>query len=53
LLPFNQDWRWLLNRTDSPWYQSVEIIRQAQVRDWRSVFADVNAYLASLVQTKP
>ena len=52
LLPFNQDWRWLLNRTDSPWYQSVEIIRQGQKRDWGSVFAKLNSSLVSLVQSK-
>jgi GT2 family glycosyltransferase/Tfp pilus assembly protein PilF len=52
LLPFNQDWRWLLNRTDSPWYQSVEIIRQARARDWSSVFVKLKVSLASLVQTK-
>jgi tetratricopeptide (TPR) repeat protein len=52
LLCFNADWRWLLNRTDSPWYQNVELIRQAQARDWGSVFAKLNAGLISLAQSK-
>ena len=53
LLCFNADWRWLLNRTDSPWYQKASLIRQAKARDWSSVFDQLNAGLASLVQTKP
>ena len=52
LLCFNADWRWLLNRTDSPWYQKARLIRQTQVRDWRGVFDQLNAGLTALVQTK-
>jgi hypothetical protein len=47
LLPLNQDWRWLLKRTDSPWYQNLELIRQAKVRDWGNVFAELNSRLMS------
>ena len=52
LLCFNADWRWLLNRTDSPWYQKARLIRQTHVRDWRGVFDQLNAGLTALVQTK-
>ena len=45
LLPLNQDWRWLLKRTDSPWYHNVELIRQVKVRDWGNVFSELNARL--------
>jgi len=35
LLPaVGTDWRWLLNRTDSPWYPSIRLYRQSQARDW-------------------
>jgi hypothetical protein len=49
LLCFNADWRWLLNRTDSPWYQKATLIRQSQARDWSSVFSELNARLVSQV----
>ncbi len=29
LLPFNADWRWLPDRSDSPWYSTVKLYRQA------------------------
>lgn len=36
LLPFSPDWRWLLGRSDSPWYQSVTLYRQTAPGDWQS-----------------
>lgn len=45
LLPFNPDWRWLLGRNDSPWYQSVKLYRQPAIGDWHGVFARVAADL--------
>ncbi|MFZ6655190.1 tetratricopeptide repeat protein [Undibacterium sp. TJN19] len=47
LIEHNPDWRWMLNRTDSPWYPSVRLFRQAKVRDWDTVIEDVKqAFLA-------
>jgi len=34
LLPYIPDWRWLLERDDSPWYPSVRLFRQQQAGDW-------------------
>jgi tetratricopeptide (TPR) repeat protein len=34
LLPFVPDWRWLLDRADSPWYPSMRIFRQPEIGDW-------------------
>tara|TARA_A100001015_G_scaffold307150_1_gene402573 strand:+ start:404 stop:2062 length:1659 start_codon:yes stop_codon:yes gene_type:complete len=34
LLPFDPDWRWMLDRTDSLWYTSVKLFRQEKFRDW-------------------
>jgi len=38
LLPSNADWRWLQDRTDSPWYPSAVLHRQARFGDWDSAF---------------
>jgi Flp pilus assembly protein TadD len=38
---FDTDWRWLLNRTDSPWYPSMRIFRQRAFADWGSVIPGV------------
>jgi len=45
LLPFMPDWRWLLDRDDSPWYPSARLFRQDESRAWDSVIARVNAAL--------
>jgi Flp pilus assembly protein TadD len=37
LLPFVPDWRWLLDRDDSPWYPTARLFRQTDTRDWRGV----------------
>jgi len=48
LLPYLPDWRWLLDRDDSPWYPSVKLYRQTGVGDWKSVLAQVNTSLELL-----
>jgi len=39
------DWRWLLDRDDSPWYRTVRLFRQTESRNWRDVVARVHAAL--------
>ena len=34
LLPYSPDFRWLLNRADTPWYKNVEIYRQSKFDHW-------------------
>jgi tetratricopeptide (TPR) repeat protein len=41
LLPFHPDLRWLLDRTDSPWYPTMRLFRQPRPGDWESVIRDV------------
>jgi len=41
LLPFNVEWRWLLDRSDSPWYPTVRLFRQSIPGDWRHVITSV------------
>ena len=45
LLAYVPDWRWLLEREDSPWYRSVRLIRQPQLGDWDGVIKRVVEYL--------
>jgi tetratricopeptide (TPR) repeat protein len=41
LLPYAPDWRWLLDRSDSPWYPSARLFRQEPERRWEPVVAAV------------
>jgi Flp pilus assembly protein TadD len=43
------DWRWLLDRADSPWYPSMRLFRQSQPRQWSDVFAAMARELAQRV----
>lgn len=48
LLPVNPDWRWLLERTDSPWYETVCLYRQANAGDWGAVLDRVRQDLKNV-----
>jgi ADP-heptose:LPS heptosyltransferase len=45
LLPFMADWRWLEERTDSPWYPTARLFRQPGFGDWAPVVGAVQAAL--------
>lgn len=52
LVPHCPDWRWLLERTDSPWYPTARVYRQPAAGDWASVLQRVRADLQQLAQAR-
>ena len=47
MLPYAPDWRWLLDRNNSPWYPSVRLFRQPRIGAWPDVIAAVDRELRS------
>ncbi len=52
-LNHDPDWRWLRDRSDSPWYPTMHLFRQAKPGDWAGVFAEIAANLAERVRVVP
>ncbi|MGD0058523.1 MAG: tetratricopeptide repeat-containing glycosyltransferase family protein [Verrucomicrobiia bacterium] len=52
LLPDPADWRWLLLRTDSPWYPTMRLFRQSPCGQWQPVIAGVAEELRRWVATR-
>jgi tetratricopeptide (TPR) repeat protein len=46
MLPYAPDWRWLLGRSDSPWYPTARLFRQSALRRWEPVAAEIAEALA-------
>jgi hypothetical protein len=46
------DWRWLRDRTDSPWYPTVRLFRQSSLGDWTGVIDDVANALRTVIQRR-
>jgi len=51
MLPFVPDWRWLLDRNDSPWYPGVRLFRQPAEGQWQEVVQNVAIALRALKDT--
>jgi hypothetical protein len=49
---FDTCWRWLLDRSDSPWYPTMRLFRQPQPGAWAPVIAEVREQLKLLVQSR-
>ncbi len=49
MLPFAPDWRWLLGRTDSPWYPTMRLFRQPAPGAWEQVIGEMMAGLHRLL----
>jgi tetratricopeptide (TPR) repeat protein len=43
------DWRWLLDRSDCPWYPTMRLFRQKKPGDWSAVFEELHAALHASV----
>jgi Flp pilus assembly protein TadD len=52
LLPFVPDWRWLLNRTDCPWYPTMRLFRQPSLGNWDIVFDLAIAEVRRLIEAR-
>lgn len=52
MLPYANEWRFLTNRTDSPWYSSMRLFRQSTRKCWDEVVTDVMDALNELIKTK-
>ena len=50
LLPYIPDWRWMLEREDTPWYPSMRLFRQSETEDWSRVFAQVRSALEQYME---
>jgi hypothetical protein len=49
LLPHLPDWRWFLDRDDSPWYPSARLFRQDKAGDWGGVVARVAKEMRAVI----
>jgi hypothetical protein len=50
LLPFDSDWRWMLDRHDSPWYPTMRLFRQREEGKWDNVIDNVATQLSTLMK---
>jgi hypothetical protein len=50
LLPLVTDWRWMIDRADTPWYPTMRLFRQRAIGDWPQVVRDVAAELQAMAK---
>ena len=50
LLPFEADWRWMLERRDSPWYPTMRLFRQRTPGNWKPAVRELAAELPDVVE---
>ena len=48
MLRHSGEWRWLLERSDSPWYPTARLFRQKKPGDWAGVVSDITQQLQAL-----
>jgi ADP-heptose:LPS heptosyltransferase len=52
ILKYVPDWRWFLDRSDSPWYPTLKLFRQNSYDSWSNVFGEVEMQLSELIESK-
>ena len=52
LLAYNTDWRWLAERSDSPWYPTMRIFKQERPFDWKSAIKNLHTHFFNEVHLK-
>ena len=52
LVPNPPDWRWMLDRPDTPWYPNMKLFRQPKPGDWQSVIDTIAAELITLLDMR-
>ncbi|MBN1124085.1 MAG: glycosyltransferase family protein [Sedimentisphaerales bacterium] len=52
LLPFSPDWRWMLDRRDSPWYPAMRLFRQTKRGDWKNVFFAIEQEVRQIIRSR-
>ena len=52
MLHYDADWRWLLDRSDSPWYPTMKLYRQVMPESWDHVIQTIEKDLIDLLQTQ-
>jgi tetratricopeptide (TPR) repeat protein len=52
VVPYWADWRWMVDRDDSPWYPTMRIFRQRRPGAWSPVFAELAAALGAAMRSR-
>ena len=52
VLPFVPDWRWMLDRDDSPWYPTARLFRQKNADDWSELVERIRVALDERISKK-
>ena len=52
-IPFVPDWRWLLQREDTPWYPTMRLFRQERHGEWPGVFERMSEQLKRITAERP
>lgn len=52
LISYKPDWRWLLNRNDSPWYPGMRLFRQKKPGEWEPLFNKIKIEIRNILNTR-